>query len=152
MNRENRPWPPLIVAERVPRSVKWRDALLTLAMWAFFAALLDIEFQLLFGPHLERLGFGPFDTNANWLLFFERLMPFVLTAAALGAMLVIISLRTLHRRRRALLLPQPAPLAAAEEARRAGLDEATLIAARERPIVIVHIDPDGRHRIETRQG
>jgi len=148
MNSANRPWPPLIVAEDVPRLVKWRDVLLTLLMWGFLAALLATEFELFFGHYLEQLGFGPFHTDANWPEFFERLMPFLLTAAVLASTLVIFSLRTLQRRHRALLLPQPVPLAAAEEARHAGLEEAALIAAREQRIAIVHIDADGRHRIE----
>lgn len=74
--------------------------------------------------------------------------PFFLTAAVLAGLLVISGLLTLRRRERSLLLPQPAPLEAADQARRAGLDEAALIAARDRGIVIVHIDADNRHRIE----
>ena len=128
--------------------MKWRDVLLTLMMWGFFAVLLDTEFELFLGDFLEQLGLGPFDTNTNWPVFFDRLMPFLLTAAILAGLLVIFSLRTLRRRSRALLLPQPAPLETADQARRAGLDEAALIVARDQRIVIVHIDADGRHRIE----
>ena len=84
-------------------------------------------------------------------MFFDRLMPFLLIAAMLAGFLVIFSLRTLRRRSRALLLPQPAPLETADQARRAGLDEAELIAARDQRIVIVHIDANGRHRIEAPQ-
>lgn len=148
----NRAWPPLIVAEHVPRLVKWRDVLLTLIMWGFFAVLLDAEFELFLGDVLEQLGFGPFDTDTNWPMFFERLMPFFLTAAVLAGLLVIFSLRTLQRRYRALLLPQPAPLAAADQARHAGLDEAALTAARERRIVIVQFDAGGGRRIEAPNG
>ena len=78
--------------------------------------------------------------------------PFFLTTGVLAGLLVIAGLRTLRRRERALLLPQPAPLEAADQARRAGLDEDTLIAARDRGIVIVHIDADNRHRIEEPHG
>jgi hypothetical protein len=153
MTSSSRPWPPLIVAEHVPRLVKWRDVLLTLLMWGLFAVLLATEFELFFGDYLEHLGFsGPFNTNAKWPEFFERLLPFMLTAAGLAVWLVMFSLRTLRDRHRALALPQPAPLAAADEARRAGLDLAELIAARERRIVIVHIAADGRHRIEAPRG
>jgi len=67
-------------------------------------------------------------------------------------MLVVRSVRTMRRRRRSLLLPQPAPLETADQAHRAGLEEAALIAARDQPIVIVHIDADNRHRIETPHG
>jgi poly-beta-1,6-N-acetyl-D-glucosamine biosynthesis protein PgaD len=131
MSSSNRPWPPLIVAKHVPRSVKWRDTLLTLMMWGSFAALLDIELP-----------------NTIWSVFVDRLMPFLLVAVILVASLIIFSLRTLWRRSRAVLLPQPAPLETADQALRAGLDEAELSAAREQRIVIVHIDSNGRHRIE----
>ena len=147
MSSSNGPWPPLIVAKHVPRFVKWRDMLLTMMMWGGFAVLLDIEFELFLGRYLQR-GLSPFDTNANWPEFFGRLVPFLLTAAILAGLLVIFSLRTLRRRGRALLLPQPVPLETADQAHRAGLDEVELIAARDQRIVIVHIDADGRHGIE----
>jgi poly-beta-1,6-N-acetyl-D-glucosamine biosynthesis protein PgaD len=128
--------------------VKWRDILLTSMMWGFFAVLLDTELELFLGNYLEGLGFGPFDTDADWAVYFHRLLPFLLTAALIAVWLVIFALRTLRRRSRALLLPQPAPLETAEQAHRAGLDEAELIVARDQRIVVVHIDINGRHRIE----
>ena len=100
MSSSNRPWPPLIVARHVSRIIKWRDILLTLMMWGFFAVLLDTEFELFLGNYLEQLGLGPFDTNANWPVFFARLMPFLLTAAILAGLLIIFGLRTLRRRSR----------------------------------------------------
>ena len=141
MNSSDKPWPPLIVAGHVPRLVKWRDLLLTSILWVCFALLLGIEFELFVGGSLGLL-------DIDWPLFYERLKPFFLTAAVLAGLLVISGLLTLRRRKRSLLLPQPAPLEAADQARRAGLDEAALIAARDRAIVIVHIDADNRHRIE----
>jgi poly-beta-1,6-N-acetyl-D-glucosamine biosynthesis protein PgaD len=152
MSSSNRPWPPLIVARHVSRIIKWRDILLTLMMWGFFAVLLDTEFELFLGNYLEQLGLGPFDTNANWPVFFARLMPFLLTAAILAGLLIIFGLRTLRRRSRALFLPQPAPLETADQAHRAGLDEAELIVARDQRIVVVHIDTNGSHRIEAPHG
>ena len=152
MTSTNRPWPPLIVATHVPRLVKWRDILLTSMMWGFFAVLLDTEFELFLGDYLEQLGLGSFDAKANWLVYFNLLMPFLLMATTLAGVLTMFSLRTLRRRSRALLLPQPAPLETADQARRAGLDEAELIAARDQRIVIVHIDTNGRHRIEAPHG
>jgi hypothetical protein len=148
MNSANRAWPPLVVAEHVPRRVLWRDVLITLIIWGFFALLLATEFELFLGDYLERLGFGPFNTTANWPEFFQRLTPFLLAAAVLAVTLVAFSLRTLRRRHRALFLRQPQPLETADEARRAGLDEVALIAARGRRIVIVQIDAGGRHRIQ----
>jgi poly-beta-1,6-N-acetyl-D-glucosamine biosynthesis protein PgaD len=149
MNNSKKPWPPLIVAKQVPRLVRWRDNLLTLGVWVFFAFLLDTELELFVTRHLEWLGYGPYDIDANWPLFFERLTPFLLIAILPIAGLCIIGALTLRRRRLALLLPQPKSLAAADQARHAGLDESALIAAREQRIVTVHIDADGRHRIET---
>ena len=114
-------------------------------LWVCFALLLGIEFELFVGGSLGFL-------DIDWPLFYERLKPFFLTAAVLAGLLVISGLLTLRRRERSLLLPQPAPLEAADQARRAGLDEAALIAARDRGIVIVHIDADNRHRIEEPHG
>ena len=147
MSSANQPWPPLIVAKHVPRLVKWRDTLLTLMMWGFFAVLLDIEFELFLGHYLQP-GLSRFDPDAKWPMFFDRLMPFLLTAAILAGLLIIFTVRTFRRHSRALLLPKPAPLETADQAHGAGLDEAELIVARDQRIVIVHIDADGRHRIE----
>jgi hypothetical protein len=136
MSDANRPWPPLIFAEHVPHSVKWRDACLTMIVWALFGVLLVKELE----P----------SWSANWALYVERLTLYMLLAAGLGGMLIAFSLRTLRRLERALHLPQPAPLEAASEARRAGLDEAELMAMRERRIVVVHVAADGRGRIESK--
>jgi hypothetical protein len=57
-------------------------------------------------------------------------------------------MRTLQQRRRSLLLPIPVPFGLTEECRRAGLDEQELTSARASMIVVVHIDADGKHRIE----
>ncbi len=152
MSSSNGPWPPLIVAAKhVPRLVKWRDTLLTSMMWIFFTVLLDFEFELLLS-HFLQPGTSRFDTDDKWSLFFDRLMPFLLTAAILAGLLIIFSVRTLRRRSRALFLPEPAALETADQARHAGLDEAELIMARDQRIVIVHIDADGRYRIEAPHG
>jgi len=148
MTSSDRRWPPLIIADHVPRFIRWRDFLLTLLMWIAFAIMLETEFELFFGDHLERLGFGDFDTEANWPIFFERLTPFLVTIALLISLLGVASMRTLQQRRRSLLLPIPVPLGLTEECRRAGLDEQELTSARASMIVIVHIDADGKHRIE----
>lgn len=147
MSSANQPWPPLIVAKHVPRLVKWRDTLLTVMMWVFFAVLLDIEFELFLGHYLQP-GLSRFDAGSKWPLFFERLMPFLLMAATLAGLLIIFTARTLRRHASALLLPKPAPLETAEQAHHAGLDEVELIVARDQRIVIVHLDADGRHKIE----
>ncbi len=145
---DTHPWPPLIVAEKTPGWVRVRDFLLTLFMWMLFALMLETEFELFFGHFLQRLGWGEFDTDAHWELFFERLMPYLRIIAILGASLVVTSMLTLLRRRRTLHVPPPPALTAAEQASDNGMAEADLEAARQRRIAVVHIDPDGRHRVE----
>lgn len=151
MSGAHRRWPPLIIADHVPRFVRWRDFLLTLLMWIVFAIILETEFELFFGLHLERLGLGDFDTEANWPMFFERLTPFLVTIALLVSLLGVASVRTLQRRRHSLLLLIPAPLELVEQCCRAGIDERTLTSARDSKIVVVHIDADGKHRIEAKE-
>src|SRR5262249_46377186 len=63
MSDAAKPWPPLIVAKHTPRWVRWRDFALTLMMWILFAIMLETEFELFAGGHLERWGFGDFDTD-----------------------------------------------------------------------------------------
>ena len=146
-HRPDRPWPPLIVATDVPRAVRWRDTILTLLMWALFLFALETEFQIV----LERLGWGSYDVDYAWSDLVADLMPFLWMIGVLVVLIFGFALETLRRRRRALELPQPAPLASADQARRAGMDEAALAAARTWRIAVVHIDPDGRHRIEPRE-
>ena len=143
-------WPPLIVASEKPPWVVWRDFALTLLMWLIFAIILETEFELFFGRYLERLGLGDFDTNANWARFFQRLEPYLWLIAMLVALLAASTVATLHRLRRFLKQAPPPPLQAAEEARRSRMDAAVLLAARELPNVVVHVAPDGTHRIEPR--
>jgi hypothetical protein len=148
MTGVTRRWPPLIVAAHTPRWVKARDVVLTLFMWILFAIMLETEFELFFGHYLKEIGLGDFHTVPNWPVFFERLRPYLVTAAVLTGLLTIFSVRTLRRHRRSLLLPQPSPLPAAVQARHAGITEAALLAARDLPIAVAHIDSDGTYRIE----
>jgi poly-beta-1,6-N-acetyl-D-glucosamine biosynthesis protein PgaD len=145
---EPAPWSPLIVAGTKPTWVKVRDVALTLFMWVLFAIMLETEFELLFGRYLERMGLGDFDTAGRWADIFEALQPFVQVALVLVSLLLLAGLFTLRRVARGRGLPQPAPLSASDEARRVGMDEADLIAARELRVVVVHIDADGRYRVE----
>jgi poly-beta-1,6-N-acetyl-D-glucosamine biosynthesis protein PgaD len=142
------PWPPLIVASTKPTFVKVRDTALTLLMWLLFAILLETEFEMFFGHYLQRLGLGDFDSGGRWLEFFQALRPFIQVALVLVSLLLVAGLLTLRRVARGRKLPQPAPLTAGDEARRVGMDEAELIAARELGVVVVHIDGDGKYRVE----
>ena len=145
-------WPPLIVASTKPTWVKVRDVALTLLMWVLFAIMLETEFELFFG-RLSGSGWDWATSTAkgSWLEFFQALRPFVQVALVLVSLLLVAGLLTLRRVARGRRLPQPAPLAAGDEARRVGMDEARLIAARELRVVVVHIEPDGKHRIEPRR-
>jgi hypothetical protein len=139
--------PPLIVAGKVSRLLRWRDRLLTLLMWAVIANLLAHETGLLWRDSFAL--HGPNEgAEIDWLHRLEGLSLFLIVAAVLSAFLTVFGVRTSRRRRRALGLPAPPPLELANEARRAGLDEAALLAAREHRIVTVHLKPDGRLRIE----
>ena len=149
--RPQESWPPLIVASEKPRWVFWRDFALTLAMWLMFAIILETEFELFFGRYLERLGWGDFDTNANWARFFQRLEPYLWLIVMLVALLAASTVATLHRLRRFLKQAQPPPLLAIEEAHRGRMEAAALLAARELANVVVHVTADGAHRVEPRQ-
>ena len=148
MSSIEKPWPPLIFAKDPPPWVKSRDHLLTTVMWLVFAIMLETEFELVFGAHLERLGLGEFNTDANWPEFFSRLLTYLQVALVLIVLLFVASLNTYRRRKRSLLLPAPTPLGITEEMRRAGLDDAALTVARAERIVIVHIHARGQYRIE----
>jgi hypothetical protein len=141
-------WPPLVIARNTPRTIRWRDFLLTLVMWMLFAFMLDTEFKLFFGSYLQAFGLDEFDAKGNWPLFFEQLIPFLITAGVLVYLLVATGVLTLRRRRRALLLPPPAPLDLATEGRQAHLDETSLLAARAARIVVVHIGSQGSVELE----
>jgi hypothetical protein len=144
-------WPPLIVAADKPRWVAWRDFALTVAMWAIFAIMLETEFELFFGHYLERLGLGDFDTDARWSRFFQRLEPYLWLIAMLLALLGASTVATLHRIRRFLKSAPPPPLEPLEEATRGGMAVADLLAARRLSNAVVHVEADGRHRVEARQ-
>jgi poly-beta-1,6-N-acetyl-D-glucosamine biosynthesis protein PgaD len=75
------------------------------------------------------------------------LAPYAGMAVVLIGFLVVAATLTERRRQRALMLRPPAPLSLADQARRAGMDEAALAAARELKIAVVHVDDGGRCRI-----
>ncbi len=144
-------WPPLIVAAETPTWIKWRDVGLTILMWVLFGIMLETEFELVIGRNLARLGFSEFYIDPNWSEFFARLRPYIRTTVVLIVVLIVAGLLTLRRRRISLLVPQPPALEISADAHRAGMDVSALAAARELPVVVVHIDADGRHRIEAGQ-
>ena len=144
-------WPPLITLAEKPRWFWWRDFALTVAMWLLFAIMLETEFELFFGRHLERMGWGDLDTNANWPRFFERLQSYLYIIIILTAFLAIAAVATVERYFRYRRRPPPIPLPAADQAHGTGMSEADLLAARQLPNVVVHIGSDGTHRLERRK-
>jgi poly-beta-1,6-N-acetyl-D-glucosamine biosynthesis protein PgaD len=118
-------------------------------MWGMFGVLLEAEFAPILSA-LKRLGYTDFEVEVDWLLYLERLTPFLLIAAVLAGSLVLFGLQTVWRLSRSLPLPQPASLDGADQARRAGLDETTLLVAREKRVVVVHVNEHG-FRIEAKE-
>ena len=145
------PWPPLIVATNQPRWMKWRDFVLTFSMWMLFAIMLETEFELFVGPHLERLGLGDWNTEANWGIFFSRLAPFLRTVGVLVTALLVSGMFTMVRRRRSLLGSAPPPLDVAQHAHLAGIEERALVEARGLPVVVIEVDVEGRHVVRPRE-
>jgi poly-beta-1,6-N-acetyl-D-glucosamine biosynthesis protein PgaD len=143
-----RTWPPLIVASTKPTWVKVRDIALTVLMWALFAIMLETEFEVIFSRNMVRLGLSDVGEDWRWPEFLQALRPFVQVALVLVSLLLIAGLLSLRRVAREHKLPQPAPLTAGDEARRVGLEEADLVAARELRFVVAHIDKDGRYRVK----
>jgi len=145
-------WPPLIVASEKPKAVWWRDLALTIVMWVLLAIMLEAEFELVFfGHYLKHIAWADLHPEPDWPLFFERLRPFVYLIIALVTLLAAAAVATVVRYFRALRRRPPPPLPAATQARRARMDETGLLAARQLANVVVHIAPDGTHRVETRQ-
>ena len=115
-----KPWPPLIVAGHRARLIFWRDAVLTVLMWALFLWLLEEEIVHLAGPWLERWGFLDFEPRIDFATAVEWMRPYIRTSVILVVLLAVAGFLTLRRRRRDLALPAPPPLTIAEEAARAG--------------------------------
>ena len=132
---------PVIHTASLPTWMKWRDALLTLMMWILFGILLWRQFTLVKGS---------FHDATNLAEFFALLAPYGAFAVMLIVFLLIAAVFTTRRRQRGFMLSPPKPLLLADEARRAGLDESSLAAARSLRISVVHIDDAGRLRVEPR--
>jgi hypothetical protein len=97
------------------------------------------------------MGWADLDPDPDWPLFFERVRPPLYLIIALVASLAVAAVATVARYFRAQRRPLPPPLPAAAQARRARMDETDLLAARELANVVVHIAPDGTHRVEPRR-
>lgn len=143
-------WPPIITSAARPRAILWRDIILTLMMWAVLLLILYTELDLIWnGFHVLR-GKPGIEIDPQLAQFWRRLRPLLWLMAALVAMLAIATVISRDRRNRAILQSPPPPLAESAIAVRAGISEAELAAGREHRIAVVHVDDDGRLRIEQR--
>jgi poly-beta-1,6-N-acetyl-D-glucosamine biosynthesis protein PgaD len=138
-----RPWPPLIVAARIPFWIKVRDRVLTCLMWGLFLTMLVEEADIVVTRH-------SFSVTIGWLDMRQELFPFVMLAATLATLLFAASQFTRRRRRLTLLLPQPPALTLTDHAARARVAEDALSRAREHRIVVIHVDADRKLRFEPR--
>ena len=130
MTQGNRQWPPLVYASHKAGWIRWRDRALTAGMWLIFAAMLNREFELFFGPYLEplgldpllfRLGLGDLGMKVNLAEFLANLAPYMAVIVVLVLGLSTFSIHTLVMRYRALRVRNPAPLSLVSQARDAAL-------------------------------
>lgn len=130
MTRNDRQWPPLVVATRKSAWIRGRDFVLTTAMWLLLLALLNNEFELFLGAYLKQLGLGALivrlglaepDAKVDWLEFVRDLVPYLAVAFVLVASLTTFAAHTILRRQRALREAKPRPLSLARQAKHAAL-------------------------------
>lgn len=136
-------WPPLIVTAQKSRALLWRDRLLTVSLWGVFCYLL-IEQSLLFWSriyHVRTVYPGAFIENWDF-----RLKPFALISGALILWLLLFGLFSLYKWKRMIRREQRQPLSIEVEAERRGMAVAEIQAARQRKVVKIAIDSDGRFR------
>lgn len=151
--RRSRPrpeWPPLIVAESVPRWMWWRDFVLTASVWILFVWLAVDEYDFMREAYVERYGLPTHTFKSHFPRFLQELRP---DAVVIGILLFFLGTAgaiTLRRRQRGFLMPAPMALPLAEEAGRVGMTEDDLAAARTLRIAVVHVEADGALRIESR--
>jgi len=149
-HRPKADWPPLIVADREPRWLWWRDFIFTAAAWLLFGALVEKEFSFLRALYREKVEHLPVTVHSHWGLFTSELRPDFVVIAVLLLFLGGSGAITLRRRRRGFLMSPPAPLAPAAEAQRVGMAEGDLSVARGLRIAVLHVDSGGRVRVESR--
>jgi poly-beta-1,6-N-acetyl-D-glucosamine biosynthesis protein PgaD len=136
-------WPPLILPERVPRWVRVRDLVLTIAAWTLL--IYWVRGALLLIGDWFSYPFFEFSTarTPDWARMWATLAPFVALSALLAAWLVFWALQRRATLRRHHAMPQPAPLSVESHANHFGLREADAIAIRKLRIVTVSFDANG---------
>jgi poly-beta-1,6-N-acetyl-D-glucosamine biosynthesis protein PgaD len=148
MSTQAKPWPPIIRNARMPRLIVWRDLLITAAMW--FLLLWLCRHALVAAADTLRylLGSGHPPPSLHLAERWTRLAPYFAIVGLFAMWLLVSMTAALRRRRLNALLPQPAPLALEDEARRAGCTAAELTEWRTLKICTAHLDGNGALAVE----
>ena len=126
----------------------WRDTLLTASMWLLLAllcrnALLTIGTEILLAAGvIEEM--PPPDFREHW----RRMQPYWMMVGLLLLWLVVWGSVWVLRRRFTAPPPMPRPLDTETEAARHAADPQALLAWRELPVAIVHVEGPGQMRAE----
>jgi len=138
-------WPPLIInANRSPLLI-WRDRLMTIGLWAILAWLF-ISQSVVFWRRIAEI---MYPSDPDQVVAWEfRILPFLAVAFILVMRLcfwAVLSKRDYNRVTR----DQPPPsLDPAVESSRTGLTYPEILAGRQLPVAVVHIDAAGHYRLE----
>lgn len=136
-------WPPIIRSAHRSRLIFWRDAALTALMWGVMFLILYTELALALSALDVLLGRSDAVIDAELDVFFQRMQPLLVLIGALVSMLAVATILSRSRRKDALLAPQPLPLANAELAAIARLDESALVASWELKRAVVGRENNG---------
>ena len=142
------PWPPLITAASQPAWMLWRDRLLSFSRWVGLAIL--CRNVLLLAGEEGLFFFGIVDQRPapDFREHLRRMLPFWMTIGGLLLWLLAWGAVWVLSRKLTPLRPMPAPLEPAAEGRRHGATAEALLAWRELPVAIVHVEAGGRMRAE----
>jgi poly-beta-1,6-N-acetyl-D-glucosamine biosynthesis protein PgaD len=138
-------WPPIITTAKLPRTVVWRDRLLTAVMWLLLfwlarrelLALWDVSGAMIVNGRLHFTSW-----HGRWVL----LHPYLKTIGALAVWELAWAIVGLWRRHHYSGLPQPQPLTAAEESRKFHNEPSDIEEWRKLKICVVEFDEDGTLR------
>ena len=140
------PWPPLITAASQPAWMLWRDRLLSLSMWVLLALLCRNALLLAGEEALFLSGLSEQRPAPDFREHLRRILPFWITIGGLLLWLLGWGAVWVLSRRLTPLRPMPPSLDPPTEAARHGADPAALLAWREWPVAIVHVEEGGRMR------
>jgi poly-beta-1,6-N-acetyl-D-glucosamine biosynthesis protein PgaD len=127
-------WPPLIKVARQQRWKVWRDALVTIAMWAIFLYIFIGQSIIFWTSIVEFQAEHPGAFLERWHF---RMKPFVAVALLLLVWLAFFGWLSLRNWRRVTRQPPPSPLSIEREASRCGMPVEHIRYARELKITMV---------------